>query len=519
MTQKDINNWIMYHEIHQLSRLGFSALRIARHLVLDSRTVKKLLSLSEADYERHLLKNGQREKTLTPYQDFVREKLNTYPDTSTAQIHDWLKESYPLLPQVSPRSVYNFVMFVRQQFNIPVLPITREYFPVQELSYGSQSQVDFGQYNMRQGNGMRKKVWFFAMVLSRSRMKFICFSDVPYTAQTVCQAHEHAFAFFGGIPHTIVYDQDRTMLVDENMGDLILTAVFKQYTRLRNYQLHFCRKKDPESKGKIENVIQYVKKNFLYNRPYSDLEALNIQALAWLARTANSLIHNYTKKSPESEFAIEKLMLQEYTPLIIEPKQAKMYHVRKTNSVAFKSNFYSLPMGTYQGPGTQVRIKEINNTLQITRLNDEWICTHQLNLLSGQTIINSNHKRDNSKSMEQLREDVAGRFSCKEVAHEYLNHIKSTFPRYARDHYQAIEKALIKSQAGQKDIAKTLEFCIKNELFNGYEFEQVLLVITLPSMASGKAKSIVLLDKRNLQKAGETPDKSDIHDYEKIINP
>lgn len=519
MTQKDINNWIMYHEIHQLSRLGFTASRIARHLVLDGRTVRKLLAFSETEYERYLLKGSQRVKLLTPYQDFVREKLQAYPDTSTAQIHDWLKEFYPVLPQVSPRTVYNFVMFVRQKFNIPVLPITREYFPVEELPYASQAQVDFGQYNMRQANGTRKKVWFFAMVLSRSRMKFICFSDVPYTAQTVCLAHEHAFAFFGGIPQTIVYDQDRTLMVDENMGDLILTATFKQYTRLRNYQLHFCRKNDPESKGKVENVIQYVKKNFLYNRPYSDLGTLNCEALAWLARTANSLVHNYTKKSPQNEFEIEKLILREYSPITIEPKQDKMYHVRKTNTVAFKSNFYSLPMGTYQGTSTKVKIKEVDNTLQIYSLKDELICSHPINLLTGQTIINSNHKRDNSKSMDQLREDVAGLFSCKEAAMEFLQHIKNVFPRYTRDHYQAIEKAIIKNQTDQQDIAKTLDFCIKNELFNGYEFEQVLQVFTLPSNTHEKVKSIVLLDKRNLQKAGETPDKSDIQDYEKIINP
>jgi hypothetical protein len=121
--------------------------------------------------------------------------------------------------------------------------------------------------------------------------------------------------------------------------------------------------------------------------------------------------------------------------------------------------------------------------------------------------------------MEELREAVAGLFPCKEDAREYLQHIKKVFPRYARDHYQAIEKAVIKNQVDPKDIAKTLEFCIKNELFNGYEFEQVLQVITLPSKTPDKAKAIMLLDKRNLQKAGETPHKSDIHDYEKIINP
>lgn len=41
MTTRDLNHWIMYHEIHKLKRLGFSNRKIAQYLVMDARTVKK----------------------------------------------------------------------------------------------------------------------------------------------------------------------------------------------------------------------------------------------------------------------------------------------------------------------------------------------------------------------------------------------------------------------------------------------------------------------------------------------
>ena len=88
-------------------------------------------------------------------------------------------------------------------------------------------------------DGKRKKVKFFVMVLSRSRMKYVWFLDKPFTSQSVATAHENAFAFFGGIPNTIVYDQDRTMIVDENIGEIILTSTFKQYVKSRSFKLHF----------------------------------------------------------------------------------------------------------------------------------------------------------------------------------------------------------------------------------------------------------------------------------------
>ena len=366
MTRRDLNNWIMYHEIQNLNRMGFHIPQIARHLVMDVRTVSKYLNMSEQEYEQFLVKNTQRNKTLSPYEQFVKEKLTTYQDLSAAQIHDWLKEHHTDFIEVTPRTVYNFVAYIRQKYNIPFITSTRDYFPVAQLPYGEQAQVDFGDYNMQLSSGSRKKVKFFAMVLSRSRMKYIWFSDKPFTAHAVAMAHERAFEYFEGVPRTIVYDQDRTMIVDENIGDILLTAVFKQYTKSRSFKLHFCRKSDPESKGKIENVIQYVKKNFLYNRTYHDIETLNEQAIAWLARTANFLPHNYTKKTPQSEHLIEKQYLTPYISMPIENDTSKLYNVRKTNTISYKSNFYSLPIGTYTDSNTQVIVKQDDANILIS---------------------------------------------------------------------------------------------------------------------------------------------------------
>ena len=520
MTNKNLNNWIMYHEIQKLERFGFKKARIARYLGLDVRTVSIYLNLTEAGYENHLLQAQQRDKKLSPYETFIQERLRLYEDTSAAQIHDWLKEHHPDFPEINSRTVYNFVMFVRQKYNIPYVKMGREYFPIEELPHGEQAQVDFGAYNMRMSSGARKKVKFFAMVMSRSRMKFVWFLDKSFTAETVCQAHEHAFAFFDGIPKVIVYDQDRTMVVDENIGDIILTAFFKQYTSSRSFKLFFCRKADPETKGKVENVVQYVKKNFLYNRLYSDIDTLNTEAVAWLGRTANHLPHNFTKKSPESEFFIEKSYLNPYTPLIIENKEVKMHHVKKTNIIAYKSNFYTLPMGTYQGTDTKVIIKEKEDALEIYNLKEELICSHRLCSGKGQIISNTNHKRDTSKSLDEMLDQVVKLFADQNKATKYLQHIKTKLPRYTRDHLQVILRALKNAEIEKPAADEALDFCIENRLFNGHEFEQVYSVFALEILMPLKSKNqIKPINKGSLKKANETPDKSNIDDYENIINP
>lgn len=510
----------MYYEIHRLSRLGFKAARIGRYLGVDRRTVEKRLAMDQQEYERFLLNRQDRLKKLSPYEDFVKSKLEAFEDTSAAQMFDWLKEHYPGLPKVSARTVYNFVMYIRQKHNIPVVPSQRDYFPIEELPFGYQAQVDFGLYNMRLTSGRQKKVWFFAMVLSRSRYKFVLFSDKAFTTTTVCQAHEQAFGYFGGITKVVVYDQDRTMMVDENLGQLLLTSDFSKYVKARGYKVYFCRKADPESKGKVESVVQYVKKNFLYNRTYTDLETLNDEALAWLDRTANYLEHHVTKISPARAFRTEQSYLNSYKPLPMEEhknEKEMQYLVRKDRTINYRGNFYSLPAEIYQGPDTFVFLKEQDSHLFVYNLIWEHICMHKIPDGTGKKVINTNHKRDHSLSVDQLIQDTSEHFTNKMNALAYLNQVREAYPRYVRDQVQAVLRAV---RSGNTKVAdKSLAFCLKNQVFNAVDFEQVYNVFLLEQgTPEPQSQTIKLLDEKSLEKAAEAPEQSDMDNYENIFN-
>lgn len=506
----------MYYEIQRLDRLGFSKNKIAEHLGINWRTVKKYYAMDEAEFERFLLEKGKKAKILHPYRDFVRARLEEFPETPAAQLFDWLKEAHPDLPDVCEKTAYNFVMAVRQEHNIPLEQSFREYGPVDELPYGEQAQVDFGQCSLK-CHGARKKVYFFAMVLSRSRMKYTWFLDRPFTANDVCRAHEDSFSYFGGVPKTVVYDQDRTMVVDENIGNVILTNDFRDYTRSKDFKRHFCRKADPESKGKVENVIGYVKKNFLYNRKYIDLETLNAQSLAWLGRTGNNNIHNLTKKRPCEEFDVEKQHLSPHIPLKLSDTKMGTYSVRKTNQINYRGNFYSLPMGTYTGQGTQVHVQREKERIAIHTLEGALLCCHRLSVEKGKTVTNTNHRRDTSLSVAQMMDGLAGHFSDPEKAIAYFKKIQGLLPRYTRDHLQAIKKAV---KAVPKDIAdRTLDFCTANQNYCGNDFGSVSAVLWgTDRPVQAPAPEIKPLGTAARNKADEAPQISDIDDYEAIIN-
>jgi hypothetical protein len=508
------NKWIMYHELHHRHRSGMTPPQIASFLGIDTRTVKKLLAMNEQEYldfQQHL---STRSKKLAPYEDYVKSRLELCLEASSAQVHDWLKEHYPGFPNVSIKSIYNFVLYVRNKHQLLKTFDTREFSQVEQLPYGQQSQIDFGEYNMIDVDGHRKKVYFFAMVLSRSRFKFVFFNEHPFIAETAVAAHEAAFAFIYGYTHELVYDQDKVLLVDENKGDLILTEAFRSYCQSRPFKVRFCRKCDPQSKGKIENVIKYIKYNFLRGRIYYSVSCLNDQVIDWLGRTANAKVHSTTLKIPALEWELEKVHLIPLKQPFAIALNHPVYNVTKDNVIHFKGSSYSVPDGTFQKPKTEVFVRQQNDCLIISNIGGEEIARHEISLLKGQQVRNNNHRRDHSKKVMHLIAQVTGLFSELDKATEYLENIHKQMPRYARDQINMIASAGKKYTKDEMD--ETLIYCLENNLPKAVDFEPVLLSLRQAVLDPIITKKEVLHLQNSKYKI--QPQTSSISDYKQIFN-
>jgi hypothetical protein len=509
---------IMYHEIHRLYREGNRPSQIARYLVLDPRTVKKILAQSEQEYLDYQESLTIRDKVLDPYEVFIINRLEACPEASAAQVHDWLKEHFTDLPNVTEKTVFNFVLHVRGKHGIPK-PFCnqRDYEKVDELPYGKQAQVDFGEYNMTTEENKRKKVYFFCMSLCRSRFKFLFLSEKPFTTLMTIIAHEKAFQHFGGIPEVMVYDQDTLMLVNENKGELILTDAFRSYVAYRGFKLHFCRKSDPESKGKIENVVRYVKYNFLRGRIFVDIETLNGQGLAWLSRTANAKEHAGTKKIPEQQWLIEKAYLQAVNEIFTPQEALKSVVVRKDNVINYKSNYYRVPLGTYQGSGTKAWLEiSDDNQLMIYDKDDYQIASHQISTGKGQTIGGSHYKRDRTSKINQIINQLSNQFEDPDQAKGYLEEIRKKMPRNIRDQALHIEKQI--NRFDLDVITKSLVFCIDNKIFRATDFESVAEKFHAEKQETMELPLPIKIDTLNHANYKITPDKSDISDYQSLMN-
>jgi len=518
MRKTQTQKWIMYHEVHKQQREGLKPSQIARELGVDRRTVKKYLSMSEDEYLTFIDSQLIRNKVLAPYENFVRTRLEQCADASAAQVHDWLKEHHRDFIDVDAKTVFNFVLYVRGKFGIPKPFNHRDYEKVPELPYGQQTQVDFGEQNMTTDEGKRKKIYFISFVLSRSRQKYNVYSDRPFTTAKAIDAHEEVIEFFGGITEYFVYDQDSLFLVDENKGDLIMTEEFRKYAAYRDFKLHFCRKSDPQTKGKIENVVKYTKYNFMRGRVFIDIPTLKGQSYAWLMRTANANVHSATKKVPHQEWLIEKEFLKPIVGSFTSDPTYCTRDVRKDNVISMNGNFYRVPRGTYKAPKTTVRI-EISDDNQMTIYNEsnKIIATHPIYPPGqGQTIGRSNYRMEVSIRIEQFIDELSSLFKDQEQAKAYFQKIRKDKPRYIRDQLHIIKK--ITSDFNMEIANQALMFCAENKIYRATDMVSVAKSIHSRQSQDDTIKQPIDIKTINHKAQKIIPEKSNISDYQSLMN-
>lgn len=515
----------MWNKINDLSRQSYSQAQIAQILGIHRDTVRRYQMMNEEQFNAHLIRETRRHACkLDPYRQFILDELSNAPFLSSAQVLDHLKEHFGDLPEICERTVYNFVMRIREEEKIPKLQeCVRQMHRVPDCEYGEKAQVDYGEKIIRNTKGRPVKVYFFVMVMQRSRYKFIYLQNVPFTAKTTVYAHHLAFKYFGGMPKKVIYDQDKKMLVRENYGDYIMTEEFAKYVKEAGFEPVFCMAADPQSKGLVEVTVRYVKGNFLLGRTYINISSLNEEALGWLERTGNAKINSSTKLSPAEDFKDEQKALLPYNVQMDEPSiEALEYNVRKDNTLLYHSNFYCLPEGTYKGAGSKVLVTlDVDrNELEIRDPADGGlIAKHSVSPLRGKLIAKDGHATTRSRDILESEKTLREFFEQWEETAPLsilLDSIKKDRPRYYSKTVVAMAALLTDYD---RDTANTLvQLFTEQHIYNASVMVEVAgkLADRMES-ESGKQKKVPALGS-NMNSGDITPEKRSVNAYKSIID-
>jgi transposase len=144
------------------------------------------------------------------------------------------------------------------------------------------AQVDFGEAAVVIG-GVECKAHYFVMALPHSDDVFVM-AFPGETTEAFCQGHNQAFAYFGGVPRSIVYDNSK-IAVARILGDGTRTRT-RAFSELQSHYLfedRFARPARGNDKGKVEGLVGYARRNFFVS------PALPISIGAWKSNAASGV--------------------------------------------------------------------------------------------------------------------------------------------------------------------------------------------------------------------------------------
>ena len=321
----------LYSKIRQYHcERGLSFSQIARELHLRAETVAKWARLKS--YPQRRLQRPRPSK-LDPHKPLILRWLETHPYSATQ-----------ILQRLREEAGYTGGFSILKEYVRRVRPVRNPAFLTLAFAPGECAQVDWGYAGAMTVGSTTRRLSFFVMVLAYSRMIYVEFT-LGEATEHFLGAHQNAFEFFGGVPAVVLVDNLKSAVLHHPHGDkATFNPRYLDFAAHYGFEPRACNVRKANEKGRVENGVGYIKKNFLAGLELpGSLSALNGGARQWMDSVANARIHGETRKPPLELFAIEKRHLRALTSLPPDTGIARTVRVTNRCRVVFDTNRYSVP--------------------------------------------------------------------------------------------------------------------------------------------------------------------------------
>ncbi len=345
-------------------RLGLHRRSVQR--VIDRRTVRLVPQVPV------------RASILDSYKEQIREIMRKDPRIGSPALLNYLRT----------RGYTGGITVVKEYLRVQRLTLVRprEAYLRLEFGAGEVAQVDWGEFGDVFGDGI--KIHCFAMVLCYSRYIYIEFTRSEKFEEFI-RCHENAFKFFSGAPKECWYD-NLTSAVSDRVGSLIrFNSRFMSYIGHHGVRPHACNVARGNEKGRVEDLIKYIRMNFCPGRAFTDFEDLTKQAIVWRDNIANSREHRATRRVVRLLFeSEEKPRLMPLNPMPYDTNEVFSRHVPSDFHIQYETNRYSVPWTLV---GMVVTIRVNNQGLKIY-YNEKFITAHTRSYLKNKVFTIEGHR-------------------------------------------------------------------------------------------------------------------------------
>jgi transposase len=378
----DYEQYCKIRDYHQNQHLKVA--QIARELHLHPETVAKWAATARFRPR----KTSPRPSKLDSFKGQIVRWLETHPYTA-AQIFLRLRESG-----------YKGGISIVKEYVHQVRPPRSPAFLTLAFAPGECAQVDWGQFGSIHVGNTSRRLSFFVMVLCYSRLLYVEFT-VSETMEHFLACHANAFSFFNAVPARCMVDNLKSAVLRRAVGEApVFNPRYKDFADHYGFTIAPCGVGQAHEKGRVENAVGYIKKNFLAGLELSDFALVNPAARQWLDSVANVRLHGSTKRQPAELFAAERPSLK---PLPSQPYDLGAILPARANSqfrVRVDTNTYSVPA---EYAGAALTLKLYPDYLCIYH-QDKLIARHVRRYDRHQDIENPDHPRELLQQRRRARD-------------------------------------------------------------------------------------------------------------------
>ena len=310
-----------------LGRQQLSVVQTARALALDARTVAKWARVEQFRARAGVPRVGK----LDAFKGQIVRWLDAHP-YSAQQIFQRLCEAG-----------YDGGITIVKDYLNRIRPRHQGAFLKLDFAAGECAQVDWGEFGTIAVGSTRRRLSFFLMVLCYSRRMYLQFT-VSQKMEFFLACHENAFAAFGGVPSRIMVDNLKSAVLQRLVGAApVFNPTYLDFSRHWGFEIAPCNVRSGNEKGRVENGVGYVKKNFLAGLELADFATLQPAAALWVDTVADVRIHGATQQRPIDRFEEERAHLRRLNAAGFDLARVCTARATKQFRVPLDANRYTVP--------------------------------------------------------------------------------------------------------------------------------------------------------------------------------
>ena len=214
----------------------------------------------------------------------------------------------------------------------------------------------------------------FCAVAAWSRWRFVAFAT-DERAGTTLRLLAGCLEDLGGVPKVVLSDRMACLKAGVVANVVVPTADYVRFATHYGFRPDFCEGSDPESKGLVENLVGYAKRDLMIPQDLtvSDLPGANAKARLWCAEV-NAAVHSETAAVPAERLIGERELFAALPSLRIRIGRPTMRKVDRLSCIRIGSARYSVPMALI---GHSVEVQVLDGRVRMIE-RDEIVADHAL---------------------------------------------------------------------------------------------------------------------------------------------